>query len=296
MSLFGLKGKIVKSFMDPETSSILHTVWIKIHKIPDIARDVESVKEITNLVAEPLVVDELSLIRAEPVRVKARCRNPSAIKGVIEVFFNGVVVFLRFEVEEPLGGSKRGKGGPPPGPGKPDDPHNKDSDNNYKGDKSKKSLTKFDRMGRMDREKDTNHDESMEEDLEPVDSKINTEQMVNTTTTPLAAFHPKVGLIDMRSKPSVGEKAEGYETSCYSKHVQARQQELNEEQIMIPSESQVVVHGVDGAYLMEKDRWPKLVLVSKVIDSEPVESLTQEDPSLLEKNLFSEPVSKQLPT
>lgn len=148
----------------------------------------------------------------------------------------------------------------------------------------------------MDREKDTNHDESMEEDLEPVDSKINTEQMVNTATTPLAAFHPKVGLIDMRSKPSVGEKAEGYETSCYSKHVQARQQELNEEQIMIPSESQVVVHGVDGAYLMEKDRWPKLVLVSKVIDSEPVESLTQEDPSLLEKNLFSEPVSKQLPT
>ena len=26
MSLFGLKGKIIKSFMDPEPSSVLHTV------------------------------------------------------------------------------------------------------------------------------------------------------------------------------------------------------------------------------------------------------------------------------
>ena len=104
MSLFGLKGCIFKSFMDPESSSVLHTVWIKIHKIPDIAKDFESVKEITNLVAEPLVVDELSLIRAEPIRVKVRCRNPSTIKGSIEVFFNGVGVFLRFEVEENLTG------------------------------------------------------------------------------------------------------------------------------------------------------------------------------------------------
>ena len=104
MSLFRLKGCISKSFMDPESSSVLHTVWIKIHKIPDIAREIELVKEITNLVAEPLVVDELSLIRAERVRVKVRCRNPSTIKGSIEVFFNGVGVFLRFEVEENLTG------------------------------------------------------------------------------------------------------------------------------------------------------------------------------------------------
>jgi hypothetical protein len=72
MSIFGLKGNITKSYMDPESSSVLHTVWIKIHKIPDIVRDTESVKEITNLVAGSLVVDELSLVRAEPVRVKVR--------------------------------------------------------------------------------------------------------------------------------------------------------------------------------------------------------------------------------
>ena len=156
-------------------------------------------KEITNLVAEPLVVDELSLIKAEPVRVKVRCRDPSAIKGVIEVFFNGVGVFLRFEVEDHMGGFKKGEGGPPPGPGKPDDPHSRDPDNNYKGDKSKKSLNKFDRMGRLDREMDSIHDESMEDCLEPVSTKGNPGQMVPTISTPLAAFHPEIGLMDIKS-------------------------------------------------------------------------------------------------
>jgi hypothetical protein len=69
MSLFGLKGRLKKSGIDPKTSSVLQTVWIRIHNVPGVDRDVESVKEITNLAAEPLVVDELSLIRDEPVRV-----------------------------------------------------------------------------------------------------------------------------------------------------------------------------------------------------------------------------------
>jgi uncharacterized membrane protein YgcG len=116
MSLFGLKGRLKKLGIDLETSSVLHTVWIKIHNVPRVARDVESVKEITNLVVEPLVVDELSLIRDEPIRVQGRCRNPAAVRGSIEVFFNGVGVFLRFEVEEGQGSFKGGKGGPP-GPG-----------------------------------------------------------------------------------------------------------------------------------------------------------------------------------
>jgi hypothetical protein len=31
MSFYGLKGKLEKSSMDPETSSVLQTVWIKVH-------------------------------------------------------------------------------------------------------------------------------------------------------------------------------------------------------------------------------------------------------------------------
>lgn len=84
---------------------------MKIHDEPDIAREVEMVKEIVSVVAEPLVIDELSLIRAEPVRVQIRCRNPDALKGEIEFFFNGDGVFLKFEVEEGKGSGKGPKVG-----------------------------------------------------------------------------------------------------------------------------------------------------------------------------------------
>jgi hypothetical protein len=63
-------------------------------------------------------VDELSLVRAGPVRVQGRCRNPDAIKGHIEFFFNGVGYLVKFEVEGPKGALRDAKGGPP-GPGKP---------------------------------------------------------------------------------------------------------------------------------------------------------------------------------
>jgi hypothetical protein len=49
--------------------------------VSGIAREVDVVKEMTALVAEPLVMDELSLIRACPVRVQGRCRN--LLLGVI---------------------------------------------------------------------------------------------------------------------------------------------------------------------------------------------------------------------
>lgn len=120
MSLFGLKGKIVKAARDTVASSMLQTVWIKILEVPDLAREVETIKEIAALVAEPLVVDELSLIRVGPVRFQGRCRNPAAINGYIEFFFNGEGVKLKFEVVDYLGVGKGGEGGPP-GPGRPDD-------------------------------------------------------------------------------------------------------------------------------------------------------------------------------
>jgi hypothetical protein len=156
MSLFGLKSKIKKSSINPEVSSVLQIVWIKIHKVPGIARDVDIVKEITSLVAEPLVVDEQSLIRDEPMRVKGRCRNPSAIRGYIEYFFNREGINLKFEVENPQGGNKWGKNDPPGplGPNKPDDFQDKGPDYSRQSDKWKKASSKFDRMGKLDKEMD----------------------------------------------------------------------------------------------------------------------------------------------
>lgn len=69
MPLFGLKGKNEVANVDSEASTILHTVWIKISNIPGMAKEVESMREIVNLVVEPIVVDEVSLIKPGPVRV-----------------------------------------------------------------------------------------------------------------------------------------------------------------------------------------------------------------------------------
>jgi hypothetical protein len=47
-------------------------------------REVTVVKELASLVGQPIVVDELSLIRDELVRVKINCRNPEAIRCTIK--------------------------------------------------------------------------------------------------------------------------------------------------------------------------------------------------------------------
>jgi hypothetical protein len=109
-------------------------------------------------------VDELSLIKSEPVRVQVRCRNPNAIRGSIEIFFNGVGKMISFEVEGGnQGGLKGGKGGPP-GIGKPDDKNDHDRDRYQQDDKARTSSGKFDRVGKIDREMDSGLEESMEEE------------------------------------------------------------------------------------------------------------------------------------
>ena len=58
MSLYSLKGKLEKSNLDPQSSSMLQTVWIRIHEVSSVVREVEAVKEIATLVSQPLVVDD----------------------------------------------------------------------------------------------------------------------------------------------------------------------------------------------------------------------------------------------
>lgn len=72
------------------------------------------------------MVDELSLIRDEPVRVKVNYRNPEAIRCVIEVFFNKEGKQIKFMAEGGYGRNQEAKGGPPRGGGKDDKSKKKD--------------------------------------------------------------------------------------------------------------------------------------------------------------------------
>jgi hypothetical protein len=277
MPLYGLTGRLEKSRINPKTSSVLQTVWIKIHNVPDVARDVEIIKEITSLVAEPLVVDELSLVRAEPVRVKGRCRNPAALRGSIEYFFNGEGVLLRFEVEEGRSVGKGGKGGPPPpghghGPGGSGGGSN-DQDKQSKGGNTKKGSGKFDRFGRIDKEGDSSHDGSMEEDME---------------VNPIAAFHPDLGMVQMTNVNSKGIETEwlgNQENIAATKggsltlkgSGQNTAEEVQDRELK-DSDSLIVVHGREGPYLMDKGKWPALKLpMEQEGDKEGMGELTQEE-------------------
>jgi hypothetical protein len=198
MPLYGLKGKLIVANVDPEATSVLHTVWIKLSNIPGTAKDVESIKEIVNLVAEPIAVDEVSLIKPGPVRVQGRCRNPTLIKGSIEVFFNGAGIPIGFEVEDDKGSSKGGKGGPPgQGSGKPGGSSDKDFDKHHQ-DGRKRGNDKFKRYGDIDRDREANPDDSMEDSLEK-EVLEESNDVSNGFVIPLAAFHPEIGHILLNS-------------------------------------------------------------------------------------------------
>lgn len=88
----------------------LETGWVQIHKVPDIARTETAVKLVAELAGEVIVVDELSLIREGPVRVKLRAREIDKIRGNVEVFIEDQGVNFKFVPENPPNRSKFQKG------------------------------------------------------------------------------------------------------------------------------------------------------------------------------------------
>lgn len=131
-TLYHLKIKVSKSDLDPEATAKLFTVWMKIYGLPSFARMEDVVKEISALAAEPILVDELSLIRTGAVRVKVKCRDPTQLRGFVEIFFNSVGYEIRFIVE---GFRNPAKGDGPFGSGK----HDHDKKDDHKDDDSEDS-------------------------------------------------------------------------------------------------------------------------------------------------------------
>jgi hypothetical protein len=297
MSLYGLKGKVEKTAREYDTSSILHTIWMKIHGVPDLARDVDSIKEIAGLVMEPLVVDELSIIKEDPVRVQGRCINPGAIKGAIEVFFNGSGKLIKFEVEGGKPGSGKGGMGDPPGSDQFDDKSDKDRDKHSKKDQAKKNMSKFDRVGQIDKEMDTNHEDSMEEDLENLQgySGVNEEDYEQVVDTPLAVFCPGVGVVDLQAGGQFyGDRVNGDSRGTTSEMAQevgegadgSKDKEqgkaggvIEGSKVLAQSDAQILVHGKEGCNLMDKCKWPKLTTPKEkeCQITEEMEVLTQEE-------------------
>jgi hypothetical protein len=96
MSVHGIKVKFIKSNVDPEAAEILQTTWLRIYSLPSMACEEAIVKKVASLVREPLMVNELSLIKIGPVRVKMNCRDPTHLNGCVNIFFNMIGYDIKF--------------------------------------------------------------------------------------------------------------------------------------------------------------------------------------------------------
>lgn len=65
-----------------------------------------------------LAVDEVSLIKEGPVRVKLRARDVAAFRGFVEIFIDGPCYEIKFVAERP---TTKSQGPNNPQPKKPDD-------------------------------------------------------------------------------------------------------------------------------------------------------------------------------
>lgn len=154
LALYGLKAKISRTKIGASASSVLQSTWVKIYGIPDFVKEVDIVKEIASLAAEPIKVDAANLKGEGPVRVQANCRDPSKLRGFIKVFFNGIGYELRFVAEGFPGKSSGGQGGPPGQGNKGDGQDKNKKKDDWKGPNSSKpsSSRRTDRFRERDQE------------------------------------------------------------------------------------------------------------------------------------------------
>lgn len=125
MALYNTWATISLSTRDPASSSTLQTGWVQLHNVPDWARNVEAVTLIGELAGNVVVVDELSLIKEDAIRVKLQARENDKIRGFVEVFIEKVGYEIRFVPMKPM---KAQISGPPPAPPRQEDEGSEDDE------------------------------------------------------------------------------------------------------------------------------------------------------------------------
>ena len=195
LALYGYEVKISKTNVDPDASSVLQSTWIRIGGVPSFARKVDVIKEITSLVAEPIKVDEFSLLRDEPVRVRLNSRNPANLKGFVEIFFNGVGYEIKFWTEGTSNSARIRDA--TSGSGNPND-RNDGADKRNEDYQKHRKVDKAEETNRnLDKDLETSQGESQDDSME--DLIKDGSPMEADFPDPIAAFHPEIGLIQIDS-------------------------------------------------------------------------------------------------
>lgn len=129
IALYNTWATMSPSTRDPFASSVLQTGWVQLFNVPDWARCVEVVTLIGELAGNVIIVDELSLIKEEPIRVKIQARDIDKVRGLVEIFIDGVGYDIKFIPEK----TKPQPSKPPPLPPRPDDGDSDEDDEDLLG-------------------------------------------------------------------------------------------------------------------------------------------------------------------
>ena len=267
LALYGYKVQISKTNIDPADSSVLHSTWIRIGGVPNFARKVEVIKEIASLVAEPIKVDEFSLWRDEPVRVRVNCRNPANLKGFVEIFFNRVGYEIKFWVEGAPNSARNRDASSGSGNQKDrkdgSDKRNEDNQDTRKMDKMEEPNSNLDKD--LDASQGESQDDSMEDlikDGSPMEAEF---------PDPIAVFHPELGLLQLDSVespmiPSLEGLSDKEPCLVQQSQVLSQEEEIGWAQDQDLLQQKLMVHNAEGVYFMDKDKWPKLVIADEDIN------------------------------
>jgi hypothetical protein len=125
LALHNILATVAQSDLDPFASSVLQTGWVQMYNIPDFAKSIEAITLIAELAGEVLVVDEVSLIKEGPVRVKLRARDLSALRDYKEISIADIGYEIKFVAEKSV---SKPKDPDVPPPKKPDEDHLTDDD------------------------------------------------------------------------------------------------------------------------------------------------------------------------
>jgi hypothetical protein len=96
MALHKIFFTVTPTNINTAASSVLQEGWVQMYDIPDEAKGLEAVTAIAERAGEVIVVDEVSLIKIGPARVKIRARDISKVKGFLEIFIEGIGHYIRF--------------------------------------------------------------------------------------------------------------------------------------------------------------------------------------------------------
>lgn len=133
LALHNIVAQVTKTNKEWGAVDRLEAGWVQIHKILDFARTMAAVKLIAELAGDVIVVDELSLIREGPVRVKIWARNISKINGNVRIFIEDQGYDFKFVPEQQGRGTFKRDVNPKRHSGDTTDEEEEDEDNNLIG-------------------------------------------------------------------------------------------------------------------------------------------------------------------